>query len=200
MAQHRRVSLIMMAVTAIGCHALPAQTAVEPTAYSVTVQFQATGTAQRKTQRLGSLILVDQTAEPSAPQRILYNLSTRQSLSWNPDDLSGPCEHKPFLPQEWLDPFAGGPDLAMKNVHHAGVQTIHGIAADILETSEHPDSTFRVWVDPRTGLMLKAELVSKKLGQTIPFFEVTEISLTPPPQSIFRIPARCSGTQTSPHP
>jgi hypothetical protein len=36
-------------------------------------------------------------------------------------------------------------------------------------SNEHPDSTFRLWVDPETGLMLKAQLVSKKLNATIPY-------------------------------
>jgi hypothetical protein len=177
--------------------ALPAQAPVEPTAYTVTVRVQITGTVMRTTYRLGSKVLVDQTTpsdavgEPPGRTRTLYNLETKESLSWNPSDPSAPCTRSHFSGDEWLDFFSGGPDLTMKNVTHAGTETLHGVATVILESSKDPDTTSRLWVDPLTGLMWKAQFVSKKLGQTLTWFEVTDVSLQPPPSSVFAIPARC---------
>lgn len=193
--------LTALAVFASGA-ALLAQTPVEPTAYTVAVQFQVSNPKTvRKTYRLGSKVVVEVLADTSAPSgklgetsqetrtRTLYDLQTKESLSWV--DVSRPCERSTFLDDEWQDPFAGARDLSMKNVKHVGRETIHGLTATILESNDHPDSTFRLWVDPETGLMLKAQLVSKKLNATIPYFEVTDVSLTPPPASTFDTPANC---------
>src|ERR1700733_73227 len=75
-----------LAALAFSCVASHAQSLAEPTAYTVTVQYQITGTALRTTYRLGSRVLVDQipspgipaSATPAAPTRTLYFLDTRQ--------------------------------------------------------------------------------------------------------------------------
>src|SRR5271168_3108710 len=189
MRQHDFFNLVTAAsLTAFGV-VLPAQAPVAPTAYTVTVQIQITGLAVRKTYRLGSKVLVDQSVSPGKTDdpatgsrtRTLYDLETKESLSWNPADPAQPCARSSFLVDGWLDPFAGGPDLAMKDVKRVGTETVHGIATTILEREDHPDSYFRLWVDPQTGLMLKAQFISKKLGTTTTYFEVMDVSMTPPP-------------------
>ncbi|HTV82950.1 MAG TPA: hypothetical protein VME18_09900 [Acidobacteriaceae bacterium] len=198
MALYRPVSCVLLAPLVASATALPAQTPAEPTAYSVTVRFHITGATVRRTQRLGSQVLVDQTAGPSESTRTLYNLDTKESLSWNPDNPSAPCVRKTFLPQEWQDPFSGLPDLTMKHVQRVGTESIHGIAAEILQSGAHPDSFFRLWVDPQTGLMLKAQFTSRKLGTTMTYFEVTDVSLEPPPPSVFEAPAHCASAAQGP--
>jgi hypothetical protein len=44
-------------------------------------------------------------------------------------------------------------------------------------------------VDPQTGLMVKAQFVLKQPMITMTYFEVTEVSLKPPPASVFDTPA-----------
>lgn len=184
-------SLALLAALALAAPTLPAQAPAEPTAYSVTVEFHITGTAIRKTQRLGSLVLVDVTSPGATTTHILYNLDTHQSLTWNPTGPSIACKRETFADDAWQDPFSGLPDLSMKTAHHVGAEDLHGIHAQILESGETPNGHFRLWVDPATGLMLKAQMIETRLATTITYFEVTEVSLKPPPESTFAIPATC---------
>lgn len=186
------------AALALSSVALHPQTPVEPTAYTVTVQFQITGTARRTTYRLGSKVLVDSVPSPGIPPsstpatttRTLYSLDTGQSLSWDPADPAAGCKRSNFHGDAWLDPFSGAADFAVPGVTQAGGEVIHGIATKILVSKSKPG--IRLWVDPKTGLMLKAEFTPPSLGRAITYFEVTEVRLEPPPTSIFEIPAHCA--------
>jgi hypothetical protein len=182
--------------------ALLAQNPAEPTAYTVTVQFTITGIATQTTYRLGSMVLVD-THPPDKthkPTRTLYNLQTMESLQWDPTDPAASCVRREFHPADRLDFFDSGQDLTRKDIQHVGKETIHGIATEILEKRDHPDSFFRLWVDPKTGLMLKCLLISKKRGTPVLFYEVTDVSFTKPPTSIFETPASCNSAVKEPSP
>lgn len=192
-----RCALSILAVIASVARSSFAQTPPpEPDAYSVTTRIQITGPVIRKTYRLGPKVLVDQHAADAAgndPSRVLYNLQTKESLTWNPADTSALCLRANFGPREWQDPFEGGADLAMKDVKQTGTETIHGVATVILESDRKPG--FRLWVDPKTGLMWKSQFTAKALGKTIVYFEVTDMSLTPPPALIFDIPSSCNAAK-----
>ncbi len=178
--------------------ALQAQSPAEPTAYTVTVQYQITGVALRTTYRLWSKVLVDQvpsaeippSATPAVPTRTLYFLDTGKSLTWEPGNTEAACTRGSFQGDAWLDPFSGAADLAMPGVTQLGSETIHGIAAEILVSKAKPG--FKLWVDPRTGLMLKAEFMPPSSDKAITYFEVTDVHLEPPPAALFEIPARCA--------
>ena len=181
--------------------ALAAQAPVEPPGYAVTMHVQMAGAgAVTKTYRLGSKILVDQTIprgemeeDPHRTRiRTLFNLDTKQSISWDPVDESVPCKRSNFTADDWEDPFAGGAVLADPEVRHAGKATIHGFATTILESTDDRILAIREWVDPQTGLILKAQLFSPQEGKTKPFSEVTDVSLAAPPASVFEVPERCS--------
>jgi hypothetical protein len=186
-----------LAALAFSCVASHAQSLAEPTAYTVTVQYQITGTALRTTYRLGSKVLVDQipspgipaSATPAAPTRTLYFLDTRQRLSWEPSNTTAACTRGSFQRDEWLDPFAGAADLALPGVTQVGSGTVRGIATKILVSKAKPG--IRLWVDPKTGLMLKAEFTPPSSDKAITYFEVTEVHLEPPPAALFEIPAHC---------
>jgi hypothetical protein len=182
--------LSILAATAVLAQSSLAQIPPEPTAYTVTTRIQITQPTIRKTYRLGSKVLVDVSDAGAAATRTLYNLETMESLTWRPADPSAPCVRAGFGPRQWLDPFEGGADLAMKDVKQTGTETIHGVATVILESDRKPG--FRLWVDPKTGLMWKSEFTAKQLGKTMTYFEVTDASLTPPPISTFDIPSNCS--------
>ncbi len=190
--------LAVLAAWALSSVSLQAQSPAEPTAYTVTVQYQITGTALRTTYRLGSKVLVDQvpspgvppSATPNAPTRTLYFLDTGQSLSWEPANAAVACKRGSFQGDEWLDPFSGLADLAMPGVTQVGSEVIHGIATKILVSQAKPG--FKLWVDPKTGLMLKAEYTPPSSDKAITYFEVIEIHLDAPPAALFGIPAQCS--------
>lgn len=193
---HRHVwPSCLVTVLAIFGPALRAQAPAEPTAYTVTVQLTITGLTTQTTYRLGSKVLVDIHTPPSKTAkatRTLYDLQTMESLQWNPADPSASCLRRNFHPGDWQDFFDSGQDLTRKDIEHVGTETIHGIATEILEKRDNPDSYFRLWVDPKTGLMLKSLLISKKQATPVPFFEVTDVSFAPPPASTFEIPASCN--------
>ena len=188
---------VALAAVALAAVALHAQAPAEPTAYSVTVKYQITGTALRTTHRLGSKVLVDQVpatgADPGAasgpPTRTLYLLDTGQSLTWQPANPAAACTRDSFQGDAWLDPFSGAADLAMPGVTQVGSETVLGIDAKILVSQAKPG--FRLWVDPKTGLMLKAEFTPQPSAPAMTYFEVTEVHMQPPPAALFAVPAGC---------
>ena len=174
------------------------QVLAEPSAYTVTVQYHITGTAVRTTYRLGSKVLVDQvpspgsppSAIPAAPTRTLYLLDTGQSFSWEPANAAVACSHSSFHGDAWLDPFSGLADFAAPDVLQVGSEVVHGIETKILVSKAKPG--IRLWVDPKTGLMLKADFTQPSSDKAVIYFEVTEVHLEPPHTSLFEIPAQCA--------
>ena len=177
------------------CHSalVSAQAPSGPANYIVTQRIAITAPVLRTVYRLGNKVVADQHPEDAANQRTrtFFDLETGKSLTWNPADLSSPCTADVFQAGGWQDPFSGGPDLAMKNVRHAGSEKVHGIEAEILESADLSVSGFRLWVDPATGLMLKAQFISKKLNTTTTYLEVTDVALTKPDSAVFEVPAIC---------
>jgi len=189
--------ITLPAALAFSSVALHAQAPTEPTAYTIATQYQITGTALRTTYRLGSKVLVDQIPSPGVPPsaiaastRTLYFLDTGQSLSWEPANAAAACTRGSFHGDAWLDPFSGAATLAMPDVTQLGSEVIHGISTKILVSKSKPG--FKLWVDPKTGLMLKAEFTPPSSDKAIVYFEVTEVHLEPPPAALFEIPARCA--------
>jgi hypothetical protein len=194
-----RVFSIFAATAAVALTSFAQAPPQAPIAYTVTTQFEVTGTVIRKTYRLGSKVLVEvsDARASAASTRTLYNLETMKSVSWRPVDPSAPCNFATFSPQAWQDPFEGGADLAMKDVKQTGTENLHGVETVILESDRKPG--FRLWVDPRTGLMWKSEFTAKQLGKTLTYFEVTDVSLTPPAESVFDLPSHCRAAGAGSH-
>lgn len=196
----RGVLMLFASASALAASA-PAPVPPEPAAYAVTTEFRTTGDVPRTTYRLGSKVRVDMGDAGNAsakPTRTLYDLQTMESFSWVPSDASVACTLRTFAPGAWQDPFEGGSDLAMKDVKQTGSETIRGAATVILESDKKPG--FRLWVDPQTGLMWKAEFTPQETGKKITYFEVTNVSFKPLPPSTFELPANCSGARTDPPP
>lgn len=196
---HRTIfRFALSAALALYSVAFHAQSPPEPTAYTVTMQFQVTGAAVRTTYRLGSKVLVDSVPSPgipaspapAIPTRTLYLLDTGQSVSWEPANPSAGCQRGTFQGDAWQDPFSGAADFALPGVTQSGTEILQGIAARILVSKAKPG--FRLWVDPKTGLMLKAEYTPPSTNKAIPYFEVTEVHLEAPPAALFQIPAHCA--------
>jgi hypothetical protein len=178
-----------------------AQTAPAPVAYTVTATNSMLGAPQTtKTYRLGSQSLIDQfdPADPKAPHsRSLYDLATHRNLSWSWPDNSAGCGTGTFS-GDWGDPFTGAGDLIGPGAKVIGADTILGMTATILEGSVS-GATVRAWVDKKYGMVLKAQL--GQAGSPLKtVMEVTDISLTPPPASVFAVPATCAAAAAAPLP
>lgn len=173
------------------------QAPTEPVEYTVAVQYHITGAALRTTYRLESRVLVDQipssgippSANLAAPTRTLYFLDSGRSLTWEPANPEVACTRGSLRGDAWLDPFSGAADLATPAVIQLGSEVIHGISTKILRSAAKPG--FKLWVDPKTGLMLKAEFKPPSSDKAITYFEVTEVHFEPPSAALFEIPARC---------
>lgn len=177
--------------------ALRAQTAPAPTAYTVTASnaMMAGPGAIKKTYRLGSKIVVDErTPAPvvggAINARTFYDLKTMEKLTWDPVNKPDACVKGTFS-GDWGDPFRGADELAKQGARQVGAETIHGFATRILESSPGSGSTLRAWVDTKTNMVVKALLIPAS-GAPVTLIEVTDVSLTPPPASVFAIPADCT--------
>lgn len=198
MAHGNFFKIAVSAAVAFTSIALRAQSPAEPTAYTVTVRYQITGAAMRTTYRLGSKVVVDQvpsagippSATPASPTRTLYLLNAGQSLTWEPANAAGGCTRNSFKGDAWLDPFSGAADLSTTGVEQIGSEVIHGIATKIFISKAKPG--FKLWIDPKTGLMMKAEFTPPSSGAAMTYFEVTRVQLEPPPAALFAIPAHCA--------
>jgi hypothetical protein len=175
---------------------LRAQTAPAPTAYTVTSNNTMAGPVTvTKIYRLGSKVVVNErTPAPvtggAMNIRTFYDLKKMEKLTWDPVNSSAACVKATFS-GDWGDPFAGTGDLAKQGVKQVGAETIHGFAAKILEADAGDGGKMRVWVDTKTGMVVKAQLIPAS-GAPVTMIEVMDVSLTPPPASAFVIPANCA--------
>jgi hypothetical protein len=187
--------------------ALQAQTApAAPTVYSLTETNAMFGpTMMVKVYRSGSKALVDSRSGPDWPgpkpshTRGLYDLNTQRSLSWDLTDSSVPCGNSTFS-GSWGDPFADSAslldDLNKQNPRQVGTETVLGFSAKVLEVPG-PDGTMRVWIDTKTGLVLKALSIPAS-GAPRTIIEVTELSFATPPASVFAVPSNCAAAAAAP--
>jgi len=184
---------------------LPAQAPIPPTAYTVTLINSMFGPGEwMKTSRSGSKVMVEQTtadkaADPTAAHAItLYDLDRHTSVTWSTGNAAGGCGTGTFS-GDWGDPFASASDMTGNNAKQVGTETLHGIAANVMEVAAGDAGTAKVWIDPKTGLVLKAEMTPPG-GAPKPILEVTDVSWDAPLQSIFTVPAACAAAAAAPPP
>ncbi len=197
--------------------AISAQAPEEPSAYTVSARSISGAPFTTTSYRLGPLVVVDYAGNPSeggdpsqgTHRRMLLNLDTKIRLTWDRVDANVPCVRSNFTADDrhgddLEDLFIGGNGLASKTARQLGTETILGIATRILETKDSPDAALRMWVDPRTGLVLKAALASSAGGFQRTLWEVTHVNFEPPPASLFVVPPQCNPfpilPQTAPAP
>ena len=178
--------------------ALNAQSTAEPTAYTVTSTNTLFGPpSTTHVYRLGSKVLVESDTSPSAelPKgihvRTFYDLKAMKSVTVDMGEGAAPCSTA-ALSGDWGDPFEGASALTDPNGKHVGTETIHGYPTEIVEASAGSEGTMKAWVDPKTGLIVKALMIPTDGSAPKTLVEVTSVSMDPPPASIFEIPARCA--------
>lgn len=168
-----------------------------PTAYRVVATNSMYGTPQTvTTYRSGGKVLIDEVSTAKGAQHIrtLYNLAAHTTLSWTWPNTTAGCSAGTFT-GDWGDPFANqsafnGPDSKL-----VAEEPVHGAVAYVME-GPAADGTARAWIDPRSGLLLKAALTPKG-GTTRVVLEVTDVDLNPPPDSVFVVPPICAAAAAS---
>lgn len=176
------------------------------TAYTVTEVNGLLGQDVNMTiYRNGSKALIDQSYGPRAGSpkgfhvRTLYDLQTGTNYSWDLIDTARGCGAGNFS-GDWGDPFAVSAEitagLAGKNPQQAPAATINGIATRVFE-KEGPAGKGKAWVEPRTGLVIKAEMTPPG-GAPKTMLEVKQMSLTAPAASVFVLPSACAGAVAPP--
>jgi hypothetical protein len=176
-----------------------AQAAEAPTRYMVSEKLSLVVEGQTMTiGRDGQRAMSEQAlpARADLPKgqrsRAFYDLNT--GLTWTVDliDHSTPCGASRFT-GDWGDPFTISAGLIDQLGHYhptrAGAETVNGIPTEV-SVATTPDGQAKVWVDPRTGLLVKWVITPPK-GPPQTMIEVTSFSLTPPPPAAFAIPPKC---------
>jgi len=180
--------------------ALLAQGSGSPTAYRITLTNSTFGPTETITvSRSGSKALVDEvssakfTVRPGVHTRTLYDLDAHTSTLYTWPNATGGCSTAPFS-GDWGDPFTAAADYTGPDANLADIETIRGSAVNVM-TSPAPDqSTAKAWIDNKTGLLIKAQLVPPS-GDPHTILEVTDVSLTAPPPSTFALPPNCTSNQ-----
>ncbi|MFZ0818740.1 MAG: hypothetical protein WAM91_01630 [Candidatus Acidiferrales bacterium] len=197
-------SLVMLVGFAVP--RLRAQNAPPPEAYSVTLVVSMFGPAQNmQIYRDGMKAVIEQSYPPPQPgaqvghTRALFDLKEHTSITWDLMQSSEPCSKSNFS-GDWGDPFASSTEMnAELGASHAtdlGTETVIGIAAKVSQATTN-DGVFKIWMDPKSGLMLKLQMTPKD-GPMRTMVEVKQVSFGRPPMSVFTLPASCASVANAP--
>lgn len=188
--------------------ALTAQSQTIPSTYTITeVQSLIFPDINFIYYRDGSKALMDQSYLPrdGNPRgyhvRTLYDLNAHTQYTWDLIDTSGGCGVATFT-GDWGDPFVMSAAMMApdpkQTIKRSGPVTVNGIVTNVVEATS-PDGVIKVWQDPRTGLIIKAQNTPPgKLTETV--IEVKKLSLAAPPASTFAMPAICAAAAAAPAP
>ncbi|MGB6431577.1 MAG: hypothetical protein WBF06_13405, partial [Candidatus Acidiferrales bacterium] len=190
------LSLVLAFVTLVGVSPLCAQYAPAPDVYTVTETTAMMGPGETmKVYRDGSKAVIDIIPAAGAaagvtPARSFYDLQAHTSISWDPTSTAVTCGQGTFS-GDWGDPFAGAADqasdLAKQGAKKVGTESIDGFSTDVYTFLEPTTKTaYKAWVDTKYGLIVKLQAGDQVLQ------EITQLSLAPPPASIFVLPAACA--------
>jgi hypothetical protein len=177
-----------------------AQPAAAPTRFSVTeTLFLVVQGQVLKIGREGQSAIIEQTIPPTTDSptgvrsRAYYDLKAGLSYTLDLLDRATPCGASNFT-GDWGDPFAMSADLLaqMAKFHptYAGAATVNGIATEV-SVAATPDGQGKVWVEPKTGLIVKWVMTPPK-GPPRTMIEVTSFSLTPPSPAALALPTKCA--------
>ena len=177
-----------------------AQPVAAPTRYSVTeTLFLVVPGQVMKIGRDGPSAIIEQTLPPSADSpagvhsRAYYDIKAGLSYTLDLIDPATPCGPS-NVSADWGDPFAMSAGLIaqMASYHpsDAGAETVNGIATQV-SVATTPDGQARLWVEPKTGLIVKWVMTPPK-GPPRTMIEVTSLSLTPPTAAALALPTKCA--------
>jgi hypothetical protein len=181
--------------------------APRPTAYTVTqIGAMMPPGAVSTVYRDGNKALVEtQTPKPGGGPgsrvRTLYDLAAHKDVSWDASTTPTGCGTGTFS-GSWGDPWDASLEMMSqvnsKHVKESGTETVNGMAAKVYDVTD-PAMKARIWYDPKSNLAIKAVLTTPD-GKQQTLLEVTQVSLAPPPASIFAVPPACKAAADAPPP
>jgi hypothetical protein len=152
--------------------------------------------------RNGSKAVIDITppagaAAGTTPARSVYDLAAQTNISWDPTASTPDCGAGRFS-GDWGDPFAGSAsmvsDLTKQGAKKTGAESMNGFSTDLYELVDPASkATYKAWIDTKYGLLIKLQTGDQVLQ------EITQLTLAPPPASLFTVPASC-GNVAAPAP
>jgi outer membrane lipoprotein-sorting protein len=172
--------LVLASFFTAGAAILPAQTA-----YTIT-ETSVIGTM--KVYRNGNKAKVE-----LANTTALIDLENHKVTTWDPTKTPIACQTATD-PGSWGDPFETSKDMKAEmdksNPTQTGKETVAGIETQVMEATS-PDGKMKAWIDPASGLLLKAQLTPTG-GEPKIILEITSVSLEAPAAAVFEKPAACA--------
>jgi len=195
-----RTTLLSSLSLALSAAFLDAQTAA-PTTYTLTqTESWYTLVVKTKTYRDGSKRVMDEYTDGiDRPPRTrqYWDLETHDWLLWDLSESNPPCRMSKGGGKDSIDledPFvlsAGRADeLLEDHPAHVGTETLNGFTVE-LYVFRGPEGEHKLWLEPKMKLIVKLERTAPEAPpHTI--LEVLELSLDPPPATVFQLPASCA--------
>lgn len=189
----------------VGILALPSlllAQAPPPTAYTITSALAGPDPGTMTVYRNGSKALADVNhpakpdGTPASRSLTLYDLKAMTSYSWEPAATSAGCSAGTFS-GDWGDPFAMTGELsasiAKGDLKPTGSETLNGIPTKVYAGTTQGTS-LKAWLDEKDGLVIRAQLGAPG-APPMTMVDVRKVSFTPPPPSLFALPAGCASVE-----
>ena len=142
--------------------------------------------------RDGNRALIDNQAN-GTHVRALYDIPAGSNKGWDADKPDG-CSDSKFQ-GDWGEPFETSKsllsDLKAQGVKETGAETVNGFRTKILETNGGAQGSAKVWVEPQTGLIIRA-VFSAPDQPARTLLETKSFQPDKPPASAFQLPASCA--------
>ena len=178
-----------------------------PTAYTITSALGGPDPGTITVYRNGSMALTELNhpakpdGTPATRSLTLYDLKAMASFSWDPGTTPPACSAGTFS-GDWGDPFAMTAELsagiAKGDLKPTGSQTLIGIATRAYAGTIQ-GSGVKAWFDEKDGLVIRA-VIEAPGAPAMTLVDVRKASFTPPPASLFALPAECASVKPPPTP
>jgi hypothetical protein len=129
------------------------------------------------------------------------DLVKHTQVSWDPSSKPIECGNGTFS-GSWGDPFEDAAsmmdDVNKLNPKQVGAEIFLGLTANVLEAvAPAPTGKMRVWVDAKTGAVLKLATYTPT-GEAKVLSEITALSFAMPPDTLFKTPPECAAAMNAP--
>ncbi len=198
-ARPRRIAALAAILPLLAPASLAAQPAAAPTRYTITETLALVVPGQVMTIGRDGDRAIAENRLPGRPDdpagvhtRAYYDLKASLSYTLDLIDPATPCGPSNYT-GDWGDPFAMSAGLlaeaAKSHPTRAGSEVVNGIATEVSQAAT-PDGVMRLWVEPKTGLLVKW-VATPPNGPPKTMIEVTALSYTPPTAAALKLPAKC---------
>jgi len=178
-----------------------------PTAYTITQALQGGENGTLTIYRSGSMVLMEYRhaakpdGTPASHSLSFYDLKAGVSHSWDPSITPPSCSAGTFS-GDWGDPFASTQELtdaiAKGDLKASGAETLNGIPTKVYAGTTQ-GTNLKTWLDEKDSLVVKLEFSAPGTPVTT-MVDIQRASFTPPPASLFTMPAYCVSVKPPPTP